>query len=90
MSAQAGTAIIGGGIVGLCVALGLAARGHEVLVLDGRDGDMRASQGNFGLVWLQGKGAGYAPLSLIHIWLRVMIPAVRPNWLSLAIDSASA
>ena len=61
MSAQAGTAIIGGGIVGLCVALGLAARGHEVLVLDGRDGDMRASQGNFGLVWLQGKGAGYAP-----------------------------
>ncbi|MFD1807514.1 NAD(P)/FAD-dependent oxidoreductase [Gemmobacter lanyuensis] len=39
----------------------LAARGHEVLVLDGRDGDMRASQGNFGLVWLQGKGAGYAP-----------------------------
>ncbi|MTH35915.1 MULTISPECIES: NAD(P)/FAD-dependent oxidoreductase [Paracoccus] len=61
MSADAGTAIIGGGIVGLCLALGLAARGHDVLVLDGRDADMRASQGNFGLVWLQGKGAGYAP-----------------------------
>lgn len=61
MSADAGTAIIGGGIVGLCVALGLAARGHDVLVLDGRDADMRASQGNFGLVWLQGKGAHHAP-----------------------------
>lgn len=61
MSADAGTAIIGGGIVGLCVALGLAMRGHDVLVLDGHDRDMRASQGNFGLVWLQGKGADYAP-----------------------------
>lgn len=61
MSATAGTAIIGGGIVGLCVALGLAVRGHDVLVLDGHDRDMRASQGNFGLVWLQGKGAGFAP-----------------------------
>lgn len=61
MSTDAGTAIIGGGIVGLCVALGLAARGQDVLVLDGRDRDMRASQGNFGLVWLQGKGAGCAP-----------------------------
>lgn len=30
-------------------------------VLDGEDGDYRASQGNFGLVWLQGKGADYAP-----------------------------
>lgn len=61
MPQDAQTAVIGGGIVGLSVALGLAARGHEVLVVDGRDGDMRASQGNFGLVWLQGKGAGYAP-----------------------------
>ncbi len=61
MSAQPGTAVIGGGIVGLCVALGLAARGHDVQVFDGPDRDMRASQGNFGLVWLQGKGAGYAP-----------------------------
>jgi glycine/D-amino acid oxidase-like deaminating enzyme len=30
-------------------------------VLDGADSDFRASQGNFGLVWLQGKGADFAP-----------------------------
>lgn len=28
---------------------------------DGADGDFRASQGNFGLVWLQGKGANFVP-----------------------------
>ncbi|AUM75828.1 NAD(P)/FAD-dependent oxidoreductase [Paracoccus jeotgali] len=61
MVPQSPTAIIGGGIVGLAVALGLATRGHNVLVLDGSDQDMRATQGNFGLVWLQGKGAGHAP-----------------------------
>lgn len=56
MSPQA-TTIIGGGLVGLAVALGLRDRGHEVTVLDGRERDLRASVGNFGLVWLQGKGA---------------------------------
>ncbi|WP_323716405.1 NAD(P)/FAD-dependent oxidoreductase [Paracoccus aminovorans] len=74
MSADAGTAIIGGGIVGLCLALGLVTRGHDVLVLDGSDRDMRASQGNFGLIWLQGKGAGYAPyarwsLQAVRAWV---------------------
>lgn len=53
------TTIIGGGIVGLSVALGLLQAGRSVTVLDGADSDRRASQGNFGLVWLQGKGARY-------------------------------
>ncbi|WP_417587392.1 NAD(P)/FAD-dependent oxidoreductase [Pararhodobacter oceanensis] len=53
--------IIGGGIVGLSTALGLLQAGLQVTVLDGADGDFRASQGNFGLIWLQGKGADFAP-----------------------------
>jgi len=53
--------IIGGGVVGLSTALGLLLAGQRVTVLDGADSDFRASQGNFGLVWLQGKGADYAP-----------------------------
>ena len=53
--------VIGGGVVGLATALGLLRAGRRVTVLDGSDSDFRASQGNFGLVWLQGKGAGYAP-----------------------------
>ncbi|WP_323005221.1 FAD-dependent oxidoreductase [Pseudorhodobacter sp.] len=58
---QSDITIIGGGVVGLSVALGLLRAGQVVTVLDGADGDFRASQGNFGLVWLQGKGAGFAP-----------------------------
>ena len=54
-------AIIGGGVVGLSTALGLLRSGRQVTVFDGADMDLRASQGNFGLVWLQGKGADFAP-----------------------------
>ena len=53
--------IVGGGIVGLSVALGLLKAGQQVTVLDGDDSDLRASQGNFGLIWLQGKGHDFAP-----------------------------
>jgi len=51
-------AVIGGGIVGLSVAWGLAARGLRVTVCDGADDAYRASRGNFGLVWVQSKGLG--------------------------------
>lgn len=51
------TIVIGGGVVGLSVAYGLLKRGKDVIVLDGADDDFRASRGNFGLVWIQGKGA---------------------------------
>ena len=50
--------VIGGGTVGAAIAFGLAKRGEKILMLDGDDGDFRAAQANFGLVWLQGKGPG--------------------------------
>lgn len=53
---SANYAIIGGGVVGLSVAHGLLALGKRVLVLDEGDDAFRASRGNFGLVWVQGKG----------------------------------
>lgn len=53
---QADYAIIGGGVVGLSVAWGLLRRGRRVIVIDGEDGSFRASRGNFGLIWVQGKG----------------------------------
>ncbi len=59
-------AIIGGGVLGSSVAYGLVKRNKKVLVLDGSDNALRASRGNFGLVWLQCKGFGfpqYAELS---------------------------
>jgi len=50
-------AVIGGGLVGMAVAWGLARRGHGVTVFDEGDRAFRASRGNFGLIWVQGKGA---------------------------------
>lgn len=49
-------AVIGGGLVGMAVAWGLARRGRSVTVFDEGDLAFRASRGNFGLVWVQGKG----------------------------------
>ncbi len=53
---EADFAIIGGGIVGLSVAHGLLKQGASVICVDGTDTDFKASRGNFGLVWVQGKG----------------------------------
>ncbi len=50
--------VIGGGLVGAAIAYGLARRGRKVALLDEGDVALRASRGNFGLVWVQGKGAG--------------------------------
>ncbi len=50
--------VIGGGVVGSAIAFGLARQGVKVVVLDEGDGAFRASRGNFGLVWVQGKGGG--------------------------------
>lgn len=53
---QAGVIVIGGGLVGMAVAYGLARSGAQTVVLDQGDDAFRASRGNFGLVWVQGKG----------------------------------
>ena len=52
------TLVIGGGIVGMSVAYGLARAGERVRLLDEGDDAFRAARGNFGLVWVQGKGLG--------------------------------
>jgi hydrogen cyanide synthase HcnC len=50
-------AVIGGGLVGATVARSLASGGLRVIVLDEGDLAVRASRGNFALVWAQGKGS---------------------------------
>jgi hydrogen cyanide synthase HcnC len=42
--------VIGGGIVGLSLAVGMARTGLNVVILDGSDQEPRASYGNAGLV----------------------------------------
>ncbi|HEY1436765.1 MAG TPA: FAD-dependent oxidoreductase [Casimicrobiaceae bacterium] len=56
-------AIVGGGLVGGAIGYGLARTGLSVALLDEGDVAYRASRGNFGLVWVQGKGLGLAPYS---------------------------
>lgn len=59
--------VVGGGLVGASIAWGLGRRGASTLLLDEGDTALRASRGNFGLVWVQGKGLGlpeYAQWSL--------------------------
>ncbi len=67
--------IVGGGLVGAAVAYGLIQKQPQlrILVLDGGDTDHRASVGNFGLIWVQGKGydfPAYANWSLqgANLW----------------------
>lgn len=52
--------VLGGGLVGSAIAYGLARLQTSVIQLDEGDIALRASRGNFGLVWVQGKGLGYA------------------------------
>ena len=50
--------VIGGGLVGAAIAYGLGREGLRVVMLDEGDSAYRAARGNFGLVWVQSKGAG--------------------------------
>ena len=50
--------VIGGGVIGAAVAYGLAERGAQATLLDQGGIAPNASRGNFGLVWVQGKGLG--------------------------------
>src|SRR5213078_3142426 len=53
-------AVVGGGLVGAATAWGLAREGLQVALLDAGDRAVRASRGNFALVWVQSKGLGLA------------------------------
>lgn len=60
-------AVIGGGLLGAAFAWGLVMKGRRVTVFDEGDNAIRTARGNFGLVWVQGKGKGmpeYARWSL--------------------------
>lgn len=51
-------AVVGGGLLGSAFAFGLSATGLQVALFDEGDSAIRAARGNFGLVWVQGKGRG--------------------------------
>ena len=51
-------AVVGGGLLGASIAWGLAKLGQRVAILDEGDTAIRASRGNFALVWVQSKGLG--------------------------------
>jgi glycine/D-amino acid oxidase-like deaminating enzyme len=61
MNERYDVAIIGGGLVGAAIAFGMRALGRRLAILDEGDVAHRAARGNFGLIWVQGKGAGLAP-----------------------------
>ena len=69
--------VIGAGLVGGAIAYGLARAGQRVAVLDEEDATYRASRGNFGLVWVQGKGVGRPEYAL---WSR----ASSERWFELS------
>ena len=51
-------AIVGGGLVGAAIGYGMRELGTRLAVLDEGDVAFRAARGNFGLIWVQGKGFG--------------------------------
>jgi glycine/D-amino acid oxidase-like deaminating enzyme len=55
---SARVAVVGGGIVGIAVALAAVDRGHEVLQIERDEEPRGASVRNFGLVWICGRAAG--------------------------------
>src|ERR1700749_4783263 len=61
MSTSVDLIVIGGGLVGGAIAWGARAKGASVVLLDEGDVAFRAARGNFGLVWVQSKGAGMPP-----------------------------
>jgi hydrogen cyanide synthase HcnC len=69
--------VVGGGLVGAAIAYGLAEPSRRVAMLDEGDRASRAARGNFGLIWVQGKGIDYPPYAA---WTR----ASAQHWPELA------
>jgi glycine/D-amino acid oxidase-like deaminating enzyme len=61
MTSTADLVVVGGGLVGGAIAWGAARQGLRVALMDEGDTAFRAARGNFGLVWVQGKGFGCTP-----------------------------
>ena len=58
MSDEFDIAIVGGGLLGAALGYGMADGQRRIAMLDEGDSAFRAARGNFGLVWVQGKGMG--------------------------------
>jgi len=56
LAAHFEVAVIGGGMIGAALAYGLVRHGLNTVMLDEGDSALRAARGNFGLIWVQGKG----------------------------------
>jgi len=50
--------VVGAGVIGVSLAYGLVKNGAKVILIDKVDNRLTSSRGNFGLVWVQGKGKG--------------------------------
>ena len=55
--------VVGGGLVGSAIAYGLSKFCKSIALLDEGDLALRASRGNFGLIWVQGKGIDFPSYS---------------------------
>ncbi|HEY5633880.1 MAG TPA: FAD-dependent oxidoreductase [Burkholderiaceae bacterium] len=70
---EADFVVCGGGVIGASLAFGLQGCGRRVILIDGPDLANRPSRGNFGLVWVHGKGMGMRPyarwsLASANLW----------------------
>lgn len=82
--------IVGGGLVGASIAFGLREGGLRIAMLDEGDRAHRASRGNFGLVWVQGKGAGMPAYgswtqASAHLWPRLASDLARASGIDVAL-----
>lgn len=84
-------AVVGGGLVGSAVAYGLRGQVGSIAVLDEGDVALRASRGNFGLVWLQSKGYGMGAysrwtLGSTRLWPRLAAQLLEETGIDVALE----
>lgn len=84
-------AVVGGGLVGSAVAYGLHGSVGSIAVLDEGDVALRASRGNFGLVWLQSKGYGMGAysrwtLGSVRLWPKLAAQLLAETGIDVALE----